>query len=72
MLNVNNTNYQNVNPIGPVQEEDIVIVGGGMSGLTTAYALQKLGIKSALYEGRDRLGGRTHTHYFNDNKTAFY
>lgn len=55
-----------------IQEEDVVIVGGGMSGLTAAYALQKQGIKSALFEGRERLGGRTCTHYFNEAKTAFY
>ena len=41
-----------------------VIVGGGLSGLSTAYHLQKSGITNImLYEGRDRLGGRTHTHH---------
>lgn len=57
---------------GMEPEEDVVIVGGGMSGLTAAYELQKHGIKSTLYEGRDRLGGRTHTHYFNKEKTAYF
>lgn len=51
---------------------DIAIVGGGMSGLTAAYDLKKSGIKATLYEGRDRLGGRTHTHYFNEDKTQFF
>lgn len=54
------------------EERDIVIVGGGMSGLTAAYALTKAGIQADLYEGRDRLGGRTHTHYFDEGKTQFY
>lgn len=53
-------------------DEDVVIIGGGMSGLTAAHALKKDGIKTTIYEGRERLGGRTHTHYFNENKTVFY
>jgi monoamine oxidase len=54
------------------EEQDIVIVGGGMSGLAAAHALAKAGISADLYEGRDRLGGRTYTHYFDDKKTQFY
>ena len=37
---------------------DIVIIGGGISGLHTAYQLQKRGIDFILIEARDRLGGR--------------
>lgn len=37
---------------------DIVIVGGGISGLHTAYQLQKRGVDFILIEARDRLGGR--------------
>lgn len=53
-------------------EVDVAVIGGGMSGLTTAHALKKSGVNAALFEGRDRLGGRTHTHYFNDGKTQFF
>ena len=37
---------------------DIVIIGGGISGLHTAYQLEKLGLSYVLVEARERLGGR--------------
>jgi monoamine oxidase len=39
----------------------IVIVGGGMAGLNTAYKLQKAGLASTVYEGANRTGGRMMT-----------
>ncbi len=36
----------------------VVIIGGGLSGLYTAYLLHQQGIPSIIYEARDRLGGR--------------
>lgn len=39
----------------------VVIIGGGLSGLTLAYLLQKKGIKAILLEGSSRLGGRIQT-----------
>ena len=39
----------------------IVIVGGGMGGLNTAYKLQKAGLKAKIFEGNDRTGGRMFT-----------
>ncbi len=39
----------------------IVILGAGLTGLTIAYGLQKIGIKATLLEARERLGGRIHT-----------
>ena len=40
----------------------IVIVGGGLAGLTCAYRLAQHGVKSTLYEARtSRLGGRCWT-----------
>ena len=40
---------------------DVVIVGGGLTGLTLAHLLTKLSIDFVLVEGRERLGGRVHT-----------
>lgn len=42
-------------------EIDVAIIGGGLSGLHTAYELQKRGINFRLFEARERLGGRVHT-----------
>ncbi len=41
-----------------MQQTDVLIIGGGLSGLHTAYELHKLGIAFKLIEARDRLGGR--------------
>ena len=42
---------------------NIVIVGAGLTGLTTAYLLKKVGIKATIIEARPRIGGRIHTRY---------
>ena len=39
----------------------VVIIGGGISGLSAAYHLAKAGIASTLIERRTRLGGVIHT-----------
>ena len=44
---------------GPV--ERVVVVGAGISGLVAARALQLSGVDVVVVEGRDRIGGRTHT-----------
>ena len=36
----------------------VAIIGGGLSGLYTAYLLQQHGIEFTVFEARDRLGGR--------------
>ena len=41
--------------------ERVVVVGAGMSGLVAARALQLSGVDVVVVEGRDRIGGRTHT-----------
>jgi monoamine oxidase len=41
--------------------EDVIIIGAGLSGLTTAYYLKHKGINVLLLEGRERTGGRIYT-----------
>jgi monoamine oxidase len=36
----------------------LVIIGAGLSGLTTAYRLKQRGIEAHVYEARNRVGGR--------------
>lgn len=44
-------------------ESDIVIIGGGLTGLTLAYLLKDKNLRISLVEARDRLGGRIYTRY---------
>jgi monoamine oxidase len=39
----------------------VVVIGGGIAGLTAAYRLQEGGMNVDLYEARDRVGGRIFT-----------
>ena len=39
----------------------VVVVGGGLAGLTCAYRLKQAGYRADLYEASDRLGGRCWT-----------
>ena len=45
---------------------DIIIIGGGISGLFTGYKLAKSGLKILIIEGSNRLGGRINT-IWNEN-----
>lgn len=36
----------------------MVVVGGGISGLRTAYKVQEAGLSSIVLEARDRVGGK--------------
>lgn len=38
---------------------DVIVIGGGFSGVVAARDCQKAGLKPLLLEARDRLGGRT-------------
>jgi monoamine oxidase len=40
---------------------DVLIIGGGVSGLAAATRLQRAGLRVLVLEARDRLGGRVHT-----------
>lgn len=45
----------------PSGSVDVVVVGGGYSGLAAAWALSKLGRSVLVLEARDRVGGRAWT-----------
>jgi predicted acylesterase/phospholipase RssA len=47
--------------VKPVDEFDVVIVGGGYAGVAAAIALGKRGRRVALIEARDQVGGRAWT-----------
>jgi len=40
------------------READVAIVGAGLTGLTAAAELERLGLTTAVLEARDRVGGR--------------
>ncbi len=44
-----------------MQDEEVVILGAGLAGLTLAYRLEKEGVPYLILEARDRIGGRIHT-----------
>ena len=44
-------------------ETEVLIIGGGLTGLTIAALLQKENIAVKIVEARDRLGGRIKTIY---------
>jgi monoamine oxidase len=48
----------------------VVVVGGGLAGLTTARALRAAGRSVAVLEASDRVGGRTRSHAFADGTVA--
>ena len=45
----------------PPKTTEVVIIGAGLSGLASAYHLQKAGIPYHIFEIKPRVGGRTHT-----------
>lgn len=47
---------------------DVIVIGGGFSGVAAAKKLHENNVSFQLLEARDRLGGRVHTQHFEDGK----
>ena len=46
-------------PYESLKEVDVVVVGGGLSGLKAAWDVQKAGFSAVVLEARGRVGGKT-------------
>lgn len=51
-------------------QRSVAVVGGGVAGLTAAYALQATAVEVTLYEAQPRLGGHADTHDVLDHRGA--
>ena len=79
MSNLNSNSY---NPSSQIssrkdQEEDIVVIGAGLAGLTTAVMLARAGRSVTVFEQSSKAGGRARTenidgYYFNQGPHALY
>jgi monoamine oxidase len=57
-------------PKSVTRKVDVVVVGGGLAGLSAARTLVKSGKSVAVLEARDRVGGRTLNHSLGDGKVV--
>jgi len=46
-----------------MKQMTVAVIGGGLCGLTAAYFLKRANINATIFEARNRLGGRMHSHY---------
>jgi len=51
---------------------DLVIIGAGVSGLSLAHYAKGLGLRAAIIEQTDRVGGAIHTQRFGDDGSDFW
>ncbi|MFN8575309.1 MAG: FAD-dependent oxidoreductase [Candidatus Sericytochromatia bacterium] len=57
----------NAEPFPDNSYSDVIVVGGGLSGLTTAYKLKQAGISCRVLELSPRVGGRARTAKYDNN-----
>ena len=50
--------------------QNVIVVGAGVAGMTAAIELAKAGMKVAIVEARDRIGGRVFTRQDSVTKAA--
>ena len=55
-----------------MSEYDLAIIGAGVSGLSLAHYARKFGIKAAVIEQTDRVGGAVHTQSFGSDASDFW
>lgn len=60
------TSYANSGPAGGY---DVIVIGGGFCGITSARECRRAGLRTLVLEARNRLGGRTFTADFNGHPT---
>lgn len=53
-------------------KRDVVIIGGGISGLTLAFYCAKAGFETTLLEKNSRIGGSFHSHHYQPNGSDFW
>ena len=51
---------------------DMIVVGGGITGLVSAYLAAKAGKKVKVIEGSEHFGGLLKTFEIGDNRVEFY
>ena len=57
---------------GELKGIKIGIIGGGLSGMSTAFELSKLGADITIFEASDnRIGGRVYTYYFDPERNHY-
>lgn len=55
--------YSNNADKGQARSPSVIVIGGGMAGVSAARALHDASFKVVLLESQDRVGGRVHTDY---------
>ena len=45
---------------------DVIVIGAGLTGLTTAYWLRRAGVRVRVVEAQSRIGGQIQTNHIND------
>lgn len=59
-------------PPGRFKGVKVGIIGGGVTGLSAAFELRKLGFDVTIFEAEEkRIGGRVYTYYFNKEKSLY-